>query len=76
MATFSMSQAYSTSGSCCRRLTTRSLTLDASRRAERMVSTLRKFGDAYAWLAIAGVVIIFVDFCVWVYRYMDRFGSK
>lgn len=76
MATFSMSQAYSTSGSCCRRLTTRSLTLDASRRAERMASTLRKFGDAYAWLAIVGILLVGVDFCVWVYRYSKMFGSK
>lgn len=76
MATFSMSQAYSTLGSCCRRLTTRSLTLDASRRAERMASTLRKFGDAYAWLSIVGMLLVGVVFCVWVYRYSKMFGSK
>ena len=39
-----------------------------------MIALHKIFGDTY--LAIAGVVIIFVDFCVWVYRFVDRFGSK
>jgi hypothetical protein len=34
------------------------------------------FGDAYAWLAIVGILLVGVDFCVWVYRYSKMFGSK
>ena len=34
------------------------------------------FGDSYAWLAIVGILLVGVDFCVWIYRFVDRFGSK
>ena len=34
------------------------------------------FGDSYAWLAIVGILLVGVDFCVWIYRFWDRFGSK
>lgn len=41
-----------------------------------MAALIKIFGDAYTWLAIVGILLICVDVCVWVYRYLDRFGSK
>lgn len=52
----------------------RTLTIATACLIITMIALHKIFGDTY--LAIAGVVIIFVDFCVWVYRFVDRFGSK
>lgn len=41
-----------------------------------LTALIKIFGDAYAWLAIVGMLLVGVDFCVWVYRYLKMFGSK
>ena len=41
-----------------------------------LTALIKIFGDAYAWLAIVGILLVGVDFCVWVYRYSKMFGSK
>ena len=41
-----------------------------------LTALIKIFGDAYAWLAIVGILLVGVDFCVWIYRYSKMFGSK
>ena len=41
-----------------------------------LTALIKILGDAYAWLAIVGMLLVGVDFCVWVYRYLKMFGSK
>ena len=41
-----------------------------------LTALIKIFGDAYAWLAIVGILLVGVDFCVWVCRYSKMFGSK